>query len=79
MPWQVDGFQRRLKGLEAAEERAQALQNQVLQERHALQECQLALQQAQEVSRPQCQVFIVSYPAGMLTRPFLGNLTLLIV
>ncbi|KAK9864134.1 hypothetical protein WJX84_006373 [Apatococcus fuscideae] len=44
----VDGFQRRLKGLEAVEERMQALQGQVFQERHALQDCQLALQQEQE-------------------------------
>ena len=50
LPVQVDGFQRRLKGLEAAEERVQALQGQVLQERHALQNCQLALQQEQEVT-----------------------------
>ena len=48
---QVEGFQRRLKSLEGAEEQAQALQAQVLKERQALQECQLALQQEQERAR----------------------------
>ena len=45
---QIEGCQRRLKGLDAAEERARELQAQVFQERHALQDCRLALQQEQE-------------------------------
>ncbi|KAK9864077.1 hypothetical protein WJX84_011985 [Apatococcus fuscideae] len=44
----IEGCQRRLKGLDAAEERARELQAQVFQERHALQDCRLALQQEQE-------------------------------